>query len=182
MKCSPTELAGVVLIEPRVFADSRGFFLETWNRQAYLDAGIDADFVQDNHSHSSRWTLRGLHHQIQQPQGKLVRVTSGQVFDVVVDMRRSSPTFGRHETFDLSAENRRILWVPPGCAHGFVVISESADFDYKCTDYYHPKHERAIHWRDPDLAIRWPLPDGVVPLLSERDARAGLLRDAEFHP
>ena len=182
MKCIPSAIPDVVLIEPRVFGDERGFFLETWNRTAFHKAGIDADFVQDNHSHSRRWTLRGLHYQIQHAQGKLVRVTSGQVFDVVVDVRRSSPTFGRHVTFDLSAANHRILWVPPGCAHGFVVVSDYADFVYKCTDYYHPEHERSISWRDPELAIRWPIPDNVAPTLSDRDARAGSLRDAECYP
>jgi dTDP-4-dehydrorhamnose 3,5-epimerase len=182
MKCIPSAIPDVVLIEPRVFGDERGFFLETWNRAAFYKAGVAAEFVQDNHSHSRRWTLRGLHYQIHHAQGKLVRVTSGQVFDVVVDIRRSSPTFGHHVTFDLSAENHRILWVPAGCAHGFMVVSESADFVYKCTDYYHPEHERAIHWRDPGLAIRWPVPDGVTPIVSDRDARAGTLRDAECYP
>jgi len=182
MKCAATEIPGVVLIEPKVFGDERGYFLETWNRRKFKDAGIAADFVQDNHSHSRQWTLRGLHYQIEHPQGKLVRVAAGAVYDVVVDLRRSSPSFGRWAGIELSAENHRMLWVPPGCAHGFMVISATADFVYKCTDDYYPEHERSIGWSDPVLAIDWPLPAGVTPVLSARDARAGLLHDADCFP
>ena len=182
MKCSAVEIPGVVLIEPRVFGDSRGYFLETWSHRKFQEAGICAEFVQDNHSHSRQWTLRGLHYQIEHPQGKLVRVAAGAVFDVVVDLRRSSAAFGRWAGIELSAENHQMLWVPPGCAHGFMVISDSADFVYKCTDDYYPEHERSISWRDPALAIDWPIPDGVTPILSGRDARAGLLRDADCFP
>lgn len=182
MQCTPAEIPGVILIEPRVFGDSRGYFLETWSRRKFEEAGISAEFVQDNHSHSRRWTLRGLHYQIQHPQGKLVRVAAGAVYDVVVDLRRSSPAFGRWAGVQLSADNHRILWVPPGCAHGFMVTSDSADFVYKCTDDYYPEHERSISWCDPALSIDWPIPRGVTPVLSERDARAGLLRDADCFP
>jgi dTDP-4-dehydrorhamnose 3,5-epimerase len=182
MNCTPTSISDVVLIEPRVFGDARGFFLETWNREQFRRAGISAEFVQDNHSHSQRWTLRGLHYQIHHPQGKLVQVVTGTVFDVVVDLRRSSTTFGQYVGIELGDSRRRMLWVPPGCAHGFMVLSESADFLYKCTDYYHPEHERAISWRDPQLAIAWPIPFDKTPLLSARDAQAGLLRDADCYP
>jgi dTDP-4-dehydrorhamnose 3,5-epimerase len=182
VKCTPTDIRDVLLIEPQVFGDARGYFLETWNHEKFKKAGIGAEFVQDNHSHSRQWTLRGLHYQIEHPQGKLVRVTSGTVYDVVVDLRRSSPSFGRWTGMELSADNHRMLWVPPGCAHGFMVISEFADFVYKCTDGYYPEHERTINWRDPELSIRWPIPQNVMPVLAERDARAGLLRDADYYP
>src|SRR5262249_26307981 len=152
---------GVLLIEPRVHGDHRGWFAETWNRRDFESHGIAADFVQDNHSHSQRWILRGLHYQIRHAQGKLVRVTSGAVFDVVLDVRKGSATFGRHFAIELSAESHRMLWVPPGFAHGFMVLSERADFLYKCTDFYYPEHERVIRWNDPALAIRWPLPPGA---------------------
>jgi dTDP-4-dehydrorhamnose 3,5-epimerase len=182
MKCAATEIPGVVLVEPQVFGDERGYFLETWSRRKFRAAGIGADFVQDNHSHSRQWTLRGLHYQIEHPQGKLVRVASGAVYDVVVDLRRSSPTFGRWAGIELSADNHRMLWVPPGCAHGFMVVSAAADFVYKCTDDYYPEHERSIIWSDPVLAIDWPIPGSVTPVLSARDARAGQLRDADCYP
>jgi len=160
----------VVLLRPKVFGDHRGFFLESWNRKSFADAGLDLDFVQDNHSRSARHTLRGLHYQMQQTQGKLVRVTSGAVFDVAVDLRRSSPTFGRWVGAELSEANNQLLWVPPGFAHGFLVLSESADFQYKCTDYYSPAHERTLLWNDPALGIEWPLSAGVTPLLAKKDA------------
>ena len=182
MKYTPAEIPGVVLIDPRVFGDERGYFLEAWSRRKFEAAGITAEFVQDNHSRSRQWTLRGLHYQIQHPQGKLVRVASGAIYDVVVDLRRSSPAFGRWAGIELSEANHRMLWVPPGLAHGFVVLSEFADFLYKCTDDYYPEHERSISWADPKLAIQWQIPPGVTPVLSERDARAGLLRDADCYP
>lgn len=178
MKVVDTPLPGVKLIEPRVFGDDRGFFLESWNAKAFADAGLDLTFVQDNHSRSARHVLRGLHYQIDDPQGKLVRVTIGSVFDVAVDLRRSSPDFGRWVGYELSAENKRMLWVPPGFGHGFVVLSETADFLYKCTTLYAPANERAIVWNDPDLGIDWPL-DGATPLLSGKDAAASSFADAE---
>jgi dTDP-4-dehydrorhamnose 3,5-epimerase len=179
MKFTTTPIADVVLIEPQVFGDARGFFTETWQEQKFKAAGIDAIFVQDNHSRSVQWTLRGLHLQVQQTQGKLVRVSLGTVFDVVVDLRRSSATFGAWWGVELSAENHRILWVPPGLAHGILVTSESADFLYKCTDFYSPPHERTLAWDDPTLNIRWPLPAGVVPQLSPKDARGTSLAEIE---
>lgn len=178
MKVIETELPGVLVLEPQVFGDARGFFLESYNRERFHAAtGVDVDFVQDNHSRSARGVLRGLHYQIRQPQGKLVRVVSGAVFDVAVDLRRASPTFGRWAGVELSAENQRQLWVPAGFGHGFLVLSDSADFLYKTTDYYAPEHERGIAWNDPAIGIRWPL-DGE-PRLSAKDAVAPLLADAE---
>ncbi|HKT73134.1 MAG TPA: dTDP-4-dehydrorhamnose 3,5-epimerase [Steroidobacteraceae bacterium] len=182
MQFEPTAIPDVVLIRPKVFGDARGFFLESWEERKFAAAGIDAKFVQDNHSRSARHTLRGLHYQIQQTQGKLVRVVSGTVFDVAVDIRRSSPTFGRWVGVTLSAENHEMLWVPPGLAHGFLVLSDSADFLYRCTDFYAPPHERAIRWDDPDLGVKWPLPTGAQPLLSPKDAVARGFRDAECFP
>ena len=156
-KVSACAIPDVLLIEPKVFGDDRGFFFESFNQRAFREAsGLTADFVQDNHSKSARNVLRGLHYQIRQPQGKLVRVVTGEVFDVAVDIRRSSPTFGQWVGEVLSADNKRQLWVPPGMAHGFVVLSESAEFLYKTTDYYAPEHERCIAWNDPTLAIEWP--------------------------
>lgn len=178
MKVSDTALPGVKLIEPHVFGDDRGFFLESWNAQSFAKAGLDLDFVQDNHSRSTRHVLRGLHYQIDNPQGKLVRVTIGRVFDVAVDLRRSSAHFGRWVGVELSAENKAMLWVPPGFAHGFVVLSDTADFLYKCTTLYAPANERTIRWDDPDIGIDWPL-DGAVPLLSAKDAEGSLLSAAE---
>ncbi len=171
VKFENTPIEGVVLIEPKVFGDARGFFMETWQAEKFAAAGIDATFLQDNHSRSSQWTLRGLHLQVEHTQGKLVRVTSGSVFDAVVDLRRSSPTFGAWWGVELSAENHRMLWVPPGLAHGILVTSETADFLYKCTDLYSPAHERTLAWDEPTLAIRWPLPAGVAPKLSAKDAQ-----------
>jgi dTDP-4-dehydrorhamnose 3,5-epimerase len=179
MNVSATAIADVKLIEPKVFGDERGFFFESWNARAFAQAGIDVGFVQDNHSRSRRGVLRGLHYQIEHPQGKLVRVVAGEVFDVAVDLRRSSPTFGRWVGVELSAANRRMLWVPPGFAHGFVVLSEWADFLYKTTDYWHPQHERTLLWNDPALGIAWPL-DGA-PTLAPKDAAGAPLARAEAY-
>ena len=177
MKIVPTTIPEVVLIEPRVFGDDRGFFYESWNRRALAEQGLDIDFVQDNHSRSQRGVLRGLHYQIQHPQGKLVRAVVGAVFDVAVDMRRSSPTFGQSVGFELSAKNKRMAWIPPGFAHGFYVLSEVAEFLYKTTDYWYPEHERSLAWNDPALAIDWPL--AGKPLVSDKDAAGALLQEAE---
>jgi dTDP-4-dehydrorhamnose 3,5-epimerase len=172
----------VVLLRPKVFGDHRGFFLESWNRRGFARIGLDFDFVQDNHSRSARHILRGLHYQVRQAQGKLVRVVSGAVFDVAVDLRRSSATFGKWVGAELSEANNHMLWVPPGFAHGFLVLSESADFQYKCTDYYSPEHERSLAWNDPAIGIAWPLPTGVMPQLSAKDIAGKTLRDAETFP
>lgn len=181
MLVTPMALPDVLLLEPKVFGDTRGFFFESYNRKAFQQAtGLDVDFVQDNHSRSAQGVLRGLHYQIQQPQGKLVRVTTGAVFDVAVDIRASSPTFGQWVGEELSAANQKILWVPPGFAHGFLVLSESAEFLYKTTDYYAPAFERAIAWNDPQIGIVWPLP--FAPLLSAKDQAAVRLQDAEVFP
>jgi len=182
MKFLPTPVQGVTLIEPEVFGDARGFFVETWQAAKFAAAGIEAEFVQDNQSRSRQWTLRGLHFQREHTQGKLVRVTAGCVFDVVVDLRRRSPTFGAWWGVELSAENHRMLWVPPGLAHGILVISASADFLYKCTDYYSPPDERTLAWNDPQLAIAWPLPPGVEPALSSKDARGTRFSEIETFP
>ncbi len=181
MNFIPTDIPDVVLIEPRVFGDHRGFFMETWNAQTFRDGGLDVQFVQDNHSRSGKGILRGLHYQMQHPQGKLVRVTLGEVYDVAVDMRRSSPTFGQHVGVTLSADDKQMLWIPPGFAHGFLVTSDECEFLYKCTDLYAPEHERALRWNDPALGIDWPL-DGAEPVLSEKDAAGQLLADAEAYP
>lgn len=182
MRLVETALKDALVIEPKVFGDARGFFLESWNRRTFAQLGLDLDFVQDNHSRSARGVLRGLHYQLKQPQGKLVRVVSGAVFDVAVDLRRSSPTFGQWAGVELSAENQRMFWVPPGFAHGFLVLSESADFLYKATDYYAPEHERCIAWNDAGLAIDWPL-DGIgTPTLAAKDAAAAGFEDAEVYP
>jgi dTDP-4-dehydrorhamnose 3,5-epimerase len=179
MELLPTGHPDVLLIAPRVFGDARGFFLESYNRRAFAAIGVDTDFVQDNHSLSRKGVLRGLHYQIRQPQGKLVRVVAGEVWDVAVDLRRSSPHFGRAVGFALSAENKRIAWIPPGFAHGFLVVSEVAEFLYKTTDYYAPEHERCLLWNDPALAIDWPL--AGEPLLSDKDRRGVPLADAEVY-
>jgi dTDP-4-dehydrorhamnose 3,5-epimerase len=178
MKVTPTALPGVLVIEPRVFSDDRGFFFESWNARALAEAGIEATFVQDNHSRSRRGVLRGLHYQIQHPQGKLVRTVIGAAFDVVVDLRRSSPTFGRAVGLSLSADNRKMLWVPPGFAHGFLALSETVDFLYKTTDYWHPQHERTLLWNDPALGVDWPL-DGA-PILTAKDAAGKPLAQADL--
>jgi dTDP-4-dehydrorhamnose 3,5-epimerase len=174
MKFHPTPLPGVVLVEPTVFSDPRGFFMETYHAPKFAEAGISEAFVQDNHSRSVQDTLRGLHYQIERPQGKLVRVVAGEVFDVAVDIRRGSPTFGRWHGVNLSADNRLQLYVPPGFAHGFCVVSDTADVIYKCTDVYAPKGERTIRWDDPELAVAWPV---ARPLLSEKDAAAPTLAE-----
>jgi dTDP-4-dehydrorhamnose 3,5-epimerase len=178
MKCTPTAIPDVLIIEPKVFGDDRGFLFESFNRRKFVElTGLDVDFVQDNHSRSAKNVLRGLHYQIQHTQGKLVRVTSGKVFDVVVDIRRSSPTFGRHVAVELSAEDKRMMWIPAGFAHGFLVMSETAEFLYKTTDYWYPEHERCIRWDDPSLGIKWPL--SQTPILSGKDANGVALQNAE---
>ena len=178
MNVKQTGIPGVLVIEPRVFGDDRGFFMESYNRRAFRAAtGIDPDFVQDNHSLSERHVLRGLHYQIKQAQGKLVRVAFGEAFDVAVDIRRTSPTFGKWVGLTLSAENKQQLWIPPGCAHGFVALSERCEFLYKATDYYAREHERCIAWNDPDIGIVWPL--SVPPVVSEKDAAGLSLKQAE---
>jgi dTDP-4-dehydrorhamnose 3,5-epimerase len=169
MKFLETPIAGVLLVEPRVFGDERGFFMETWAAAKFQAAGVEATFVQDNHSRSTRWTLRGMHLQVEHTQGKLVRVTSGSVYDAVVDLRRGSPSYGRWWATELSDDNHRMLWVPPGLAHGMLVTSETADFLYKCTDIYSPSHERTLAWNDPTVGIEWPIPAGVQPKLSTKD-------------
>ncbi|RRD66700.1 dTDP-4-dehydrorhamnose 3,5-epimerase [Comamonadaceae bacterium OH2310_COT-174] len=183
MHTCATAIPDVLILEPKVFGDARGFFLESFNARTFAQAtGVRLDFVQDNHSRSRKGVLRGLHYQLQQPQGKLVRVVRGAVFDVAVDIRRGSPTFGRWVGVELSEDNQRQLWVPPGLAHGFVVLSDSADFLYKTTDYYAPEHERSIAWNDPDIGIAWPLAEHGIeqPQLSEKDARALPLAKAEL--
>lgn len=181
MKAISTDIPGVLVLEPKVFGDDRGFFFESYNRRAFREAtGLDPDFVQDNHSKSARNVLRGLHYQVRNAQGKLVRVTAGEVYDAVVDLRRSSPTFGKWVGVTLSAANRRMLWVPEGFAHGFVVTSESAEFLYKTTDYYAPEHERSLLWNDPALGIPWPLQG--APLLKANDASGTPLASAETFP
>jgi dTDP-4-dehydrorhamnose 3,5-epimerase len=178
VKVHQTEIPGMLLFEPRVFADARGYFLETYNQQRYQQAGLVIPFVQDNVSHSVRGTLRGLHYQIVQPQGKLCSVLSGEVYDVTVDLRRGSPAFGRWVAYRLSESNHRQVYVPPGCAHGFCVLSDVADFLYKCTDFYSPQHERTILWNDPQLAIQWPIEE---PRLSEKDRAGRFLEEAEVY-
>ncbi|RPI30105.1 MAG: dTDP-4-dehydrorhamnose 3,5-epimerase [Chloroflexota bacterium] len=181
MQFIPASLPGLILIEPQVFSDARGFFMETFQARLFADAGISTDFVQDNHSGSQKGTLRGLHYQIRQAQGKLVRVIAGEVFDVAVDLRRSSPSFGKWEGFCLSSENKRQLWVPPGFAHGFYVLSQWAEVIYKTSDFYAPEWERTLLWNDPDLGIKWPLDSGLTDvLISPKDARGKPLREAEL--
>jgi len=180
VKLTPTALPDVLLVEPRVFGDGRGFFFESWNKRSLAAAGLDADFVQDNHSRSVRNVLRGLHYQIEHAQGKLVRVCSGEVFDVVVDLRKASPTFGRWIGVTLSGENKQMLWIPPGFAHGFLVLSEAAEFLYKTTDYWYPEHERTLLWNDPALGIVWPL--AGAPALAAKDAAGRPLALADVFP
>jgi dTDP-4-dehydrorhamnose 3,5-epimerase len=177
MKVTPTELSEVLLLEPHVFGDARGFFFESWNEREFERTGIHARFVQDNHSCSGRGVLRGLHYQIRQPQGKLIRVVAGEIFDVAVDIRRSSPTFGRWEGVRLNAESHKMLWIPVGFAHGFCVLSDFAEVLYKATHFYAPGDERCILWNDPELHIDWPL--SGTPALSAKDAAGTPLRDAE---
>jgi len=180
-KFIPTAIPDIVIIEPEVFGDQRGFFMETYRAPIFAQAGIDCSFVQDNHSGSRRGILRGLHYQIRQAQGKLVRVIAGEIYDVAVDLRRSSPTFGKWVACTLSAENRRQVWVPPGFAHGFYVVSEWAEVLYKATDIYAPEWERTLLWNDPDLGIHWPIPTGEEPLLSGKDRQGRPFREAEVY-
>lgn len=179
MEVIPTRIPDVKLIKPSVFGDERGFFMETWNARSFAEAGIDATFVQDNHSRSVQHTLRGLHYQIRQPQGKLVRVTRGEVFDVAVDLRKNSPTFGQWVGKVLTEENQHQLWIPSGFAHGFYVMSDIADFQYKCTDFYEAQYERCIHWADETLAIDWPVPTEVAPIVSAKDCRGAGFNSAD---
>jgi len=180
MKFSPTSIPDVIQIEPRVFGDARGFFMETWNERVFAAGGISAHFVQDNHSRSAKGVLRGLHYQIRQPQGKLVRVLSGEIFDVAVDIRSRSPTFGQSVAINLNADNKAMLWVPAGFAHGFYVVSDHAEVTYKTTDFYAPEHERVLLWNDPALAIAWPLTG--EPVLAARDAAGQRLNEIERFP
>jgi dTDP-4-dehydrorhamnose 3,5-epimerase len=181
MKAAPTDLPGVLVLEPKVFSDSRGYFLESYNRRQFRDAtGVDPDFVQDNRSFSARNVLRGLHYQIRQPQGKLVQVLAGEIYDVVVDVRRASPTFRKWTAVELAAPALRMLWVPPGFAHGFLVRSEQALVQYKVTDYYAPEHERTLLWSDPTLAIRWPI--ATQPVLNAKDAQGRRIDELEVFP
>jgi len=180
MEFVPTRIPDVVLIKPLAFGDPRGFFLESWNRKRFAEGNLDLDFVQDNHSHSGQWALRGLHYQVRQTQGKLVRVSRGAAFDVAVDVRRGSTTFGHWVGAELSAENHQMLWVPPGFAHGFLALTGEVDFLYKCTEYYAPEHERVILWNDASIGIEWPIPTGVSPQLSARDARGVAFGEAEY--
>jgi dTDP-4-dehydrorhamnose 3,5-epimerase len=179
MKILETSNPDVLIIQPRVFEDDRGFFMETYQEQKYFDAGLDYHFVQDNHSSSKRWTLRGLHYQIYQTQGKLVRVGLGEIFDVAVDLRKNSLNFGKWVGAYLSAENKHQFWIPPGFAHGFLVLSEEADVLYKATDYYNPQAERCIQWNDPDISIEWPLPADVEPVISTKDLNGTSFKDSE---
>lgn len=179
MKFHKAPIADVILIEPQAFGDERGFFMETWHALKFKAAGIDVNFVQDNHSRSTQWTLRGMHMQVEHTQGKLVRVTAGAVLDAVVDLRRSSPTFGRWWAAELSEQNHLMVWVPPGLAHGMLVTSPSADFLYKCTDIYSPAHERTLAWNDPTVGIEWPLPSGVEPKLSAKDVQGRSFADID---
>lgn len=181
MRFIPLEIPEVVRIEPRVFTDARGFFLESYHREQFQAAGLPTEFVQDNHSGSRRGALRGLHYQIRQPQGKLVRVISGEVFDAAVDLRRSSPAFGRWVGAVLSAERKDQLWIPPGFAHGFYVLSDWAEVLYKATDYYAPEWERSLLWNDPAVGIAWPIPVGEAPLVSDKDNRGTLIAQAEVY-
>jgi dTDP-4-dehydrorhamnose 3,5-epimerase len=179
MKVIKTAIPEVLIFEPAVYGDDRGFFMESFNASVFREqTGLDREFVQDNHSRSTRGVLRGLHYQVKQPQGKLVRVTSGAVFDVAVDIRKSSPTFGQWVGVELSEENKRQLWVPEGFAHGFLVTSDTADFLYKTTDYWYPEHERSIVWNDPAIGITWPIQD--APTLADKDAKAPLLAEAQI--
>ena len=179
MKVIETALPDVLLFEPRVFEDERGHFFESYNKKTLKELGIDYEFVQDNHSRSKKGVLRGLHYQIQQPQGKLVRVIEGEVFDVAVDIRKSSPTFGKWAGFNLSAQNKRVAWIPPGFAHGFLTLSDVAEFLYKTTDYWAPEYERCIRWDDPDIQIVWEL--RMAPIVSDKDKMGVQLQYAEVH-
>jgi len=180
MRFSPASIPDIIIVQPQFFSDERGFFMETYRAQRFAEHGIPDSFVQDNHSGSRQGTLRGLHYQIRQPQGKLVRVVVGEIFDVAVDLRRNSPTFGRWEGILVSAQNKLQVWIPPGFAHGFYVLSEWAEVIYKTTDYYAPEWERTLLWNDPDIGIRWPLLNGQPPIISDKDARGKPLKEAEI--
>jgi len=179
MNIIETSLSGVTIIEPDVFGDARGYFMETWHKDKFSSMGIDFNFVQDNQSYSAKNTLRGLHYQIKNTQGKLVRVVSGEIFDVAVDIRRTSPCFGKWTGQLLSSDNKKMLWVPPGFAHGLLVVSETAEVLYKCTDFYAPEHERSLAWNDKNVEIDWPLDEGVLPTLSEKDRQGKILNEIE---
>jgi dTDP-4-dehydrorhamnose 3,5-epimerase len=179
MKYTQLNIPDIILIEPRVFGDHRGFFMETFRNDEFKENVAHVTFVQDNHSKSGQGILRGLHYQIKHPQGKLVRVITGEVFDVAVDIRKSSPFFGKWAGVTLSAENKKMLWIPPGFAHGFYVLSNEAEFTYKCTDYYAPEHERYILWNDPSIAVDWPVISGTSPILSQKDKNGSTLENAE---
>ena len=181
MKFTRLSIKDVILIEPDVFGDARGFFMETWHARKFAEAGIDAPFVQDNHSRSANNILRGLHYQVQQPQGKLVRAIAGEIFDVAVDLRKRSPTYGQWVAAVLSSENKHMLWVPPGFAHGFYVTGDGAEVVYKCSEFYAPEYERSIRWDDPDIGINWPLVGGAAPILSAKDAAGSTFREAESY-
>lgn len=181
MQIVDTKLDGVKILEPKVFGDDRGFFLESWNQQVFADNGLPTVFVQDNHSRSQQGVLRGLHYQLKNPQGKLVRVTQGEVFDVAVDMRKSSAQFGQWFGVMLTETNRRQLWVPPGFAHGFYVVSSSADFQYKCTDFYAPEHERSLLWNDPGVGVDWPILPGTEPVLAAKDTQGLVLEQCDCY-
>lgn len=180
MNFLPTAIPDVIVVEPDVFGDERGFFMESWQAQKFSEGGIQADFVQDNDSRSGRGVLRGLHYQVKWPQGKLVRVITGEVFDVAVDLRKNSSTFGKWVGLYLNDSDKRMLWIPPGFAHGFYVVSERVNFFYKCTDFYAPEHERTIRWDDPDLGIDWPIADGSPPILAPKDQAGVAFKDAEI--
>lgn len=177
-----TLLPEVLIIQPKVFEDSRGFFMETWNKEKFSEAGLNLTFVQDNHSRSIKNTLRGLHYQLQRPQGKLIRVSLGEIFDVVVDLRKSSPNYGKWIGQTLNSEKKQILWIPPGFAHGFLVLSDAAEFQYKCTDFYNPAFERCIRWNDDKLDICWPLEAGQKAILSDKDQKGQHFEQAEVYP
>jgi dTDP-4-dehydrorhamnose 3,5-epimerase len=179
MKFTPTTISEVILIQPKLYSDERGFFMETYQATRYSEAGIEDNFVQDNHSGSIQGTLRGMHYQIRHPQGKLVQIVTGEVYDVAVDLRRSSPTFGKWVGEKLSADNKLQLWIPPGFAHGFYVLSDWADVLYKVTEFYAPDWDRTLLWNDTALGIKWPLIDGILPLLSEKDANGTPLKNAD---
>jgi dTDP-4-dehydrorhamnose 3,5-epimerase len=181
MEFAAARIADVMIVDPVVYEDARGFLMETWQAEKFAAAGIEAEFVQDVHSRSSRDAIRGLHYQVEQVQGKLVRVVNGEIFDVAVDLRRSSPTFGQWVGETLSAGNRRLVWIPPGFAHGFMVMSDFADIEYRMTDYYSPVHERTIRWDDPDIGIAWPLCRGHDPILSDKDLAGVPLKDADVY-
>jgi len=182
MEFVPTRIPDVVLVQPKVLGDRRGYFMETWQQDRFAAAGVPDRFVQDNHSRSGKHILRGMHYQVRQTQGKLVRVSRGSVFDVAVDMRRSSSTFGQWVGFELNDENHRMMWIPPGFAHGFLTLSDEVDFLYKCTDFYAPEYERVLAWNDPSVGIEWPLPAGTTPTLAARDAVALGLHDIDALP